>query len=247
MFNAILNSIKDILKVGGKLVYSTCTYDVRENEEVVVNFLKENPEFKLINCSKLNQVTSPGVKIQGYDTIFCRRRYPHQFDGEGQFMALLEKCGIPDNETKEHLSKFSADGFTGIFKKDLEILRKDFSLYANYKELDLVKKNDNIFISPSTCINLDGLNVLSVGTLLGSIIKGNFKPSHNSFHSYPEIYKNHINLNQNQVDKYLQGLEIDLDNTTEGICVVKYNNIALGGGKLIKGKLKNYYPKELRN
>lgn len=240
----ILNSVKGLLKSGGQLVYSTCTYDIKENEQVIVNFLKNNPDFRLVESPRLNSVTADGIKIEPYDTQFCRRRYPHLFDGEGQFMALLEKIGTSNDDTTQ--SKFSAYGFSELYKKDIEILKKDFCDYDSLKGLQLVKKNDSIFILPNTLLNFENLNLLSIGVLLGNISKGVFKPSHNSFHSYAEIYQNQVNLSDEQVYKYLQGLEIDI-NGKNGICVVRYKNIPLGGGKITNGKLKNYYPKELRN
>ena len=54
-----------------------------------------------------------------------------------------------------------------------------------------------------------------------------------------------INLNEEQINKYIKGEEIDFDDTN-GIVAVCYKNIPLGGGKIVNGKLKNYYPKELR-
>ncbi|MGN0961184.1 MAG: hypothetical protein ACI4PF_03170 [Christensenellales bacterium] len=243
---SILNSIKNLLKPNGKLVYSTCTYDIQENENVIVNFLKNNPNFKLIDYPRLNDVTSEGIKIEGFDTQFCKRRYPHLFEGEGQFMALLEKTDKQETETEKN-DNFSASGYCNLFKKDIEVLRKEFENYANIQGLKLVKKNDNIFILPDTLLDFENLNLLSIGTLLGSIIKGTFKPAHNSFHTYPEIFKNNIELNDLQLDEYLKGLEIDIDSPLNGICAVSYKGIPLGGGKLINGRLKNYYPKELRN
>ena len=245
---SILNSVKDLLKVGGRLVYSTCTYDIRENEMVVVDFLKNNPEYRLIPYPRLDSVTSEGVKIANYNTQFCRRRYPHQFMGEGQFMAVLEKISQSDTiEDNFKTNSFHANGFTNLYKKEIELLNKELQDVANIKNLNLVKKNDNIFILPPTTFDMEDLNVLSVGTLLGTITKGLFKPAHTSFHSYSDIYYNSININKQQLSDYLQGLEIDVQSTIKGICVVKYENIALGGGKIVNRRLKNYYPKELRN
>lgn len=243
----ILNSIKNLLKDGGRLVYSTCTYDIRENEEVVVEFMKSNPEYKLISYPRLNSVTSEGIKIDHFNTQYCRRRYPHKFPGEGQFMAVFEKTSDHNKNNDENKNMFYANGFTDIYKKDIEILRKELKDIADIKNLNLVKRNDNIFILPNIRFDMEELNVLSFGTLLGTISKSLFKPAHTSFHNYAEIYYNSINLDDKQLDNYIQGLEIDIDTNIKGVCVVKYKNIALGGGKIVNGRLKNYYPKELRN
>lgn len=240
----ILNSIKNRLKPNGNLVYSTCTYDIRENEEVIAKFLNENPDFEVIECAKLNNVTAEGIKIEPHNTNLCRRRYPHLFAGEGQFMALLHKKG-KSNESPAF--KFSANGYSGVYKKDLEILRQDFAKHVNIQNLNLIKHNDSIFVLPDITPDFNNLNLLSIGTLMGNISKGAFKPAHNFFHTFGTLFQNQIELSSTQVQKYLQGLEIDIQNEPTGICVVTHMNTPLGGGKIVNGKLKNYYPKELRN
>ena len=125
---SILNSIKDLLKEGGKLVYSTCTYDILENEGVVANFLKENPDFTLLECPELNIVTTQGIELQGSKTSYCKRRYPHLFEGEGQFMAVMQKA---DNGTKLCSDCFEAKGYTEIYRKEIEPIKKAFKDIAD--------------------------------------------------------------------------------------------------------------------
>lgn len=242
--SSILNSIKKCLRKGGKLVYSTCTYDIEENERVVANFLKENADFKIQNYPRLQDVTIQGVKIDGEDTQFSLRRYPHKFAGEGQFMALMQKDGKEDIDICDEVI---ADGFKGVYRKELDQLKRDIRAYANIDSTSLIKKNDSIFLVPDTLVNLSGLNVLSIGTLLGNLNSNGFKPAHTAFHSQPQIFENSIELSKENTLKYLQGLEIDIDSSVTGIVVVTYKGIALGGGKIVNGRLKNYYPKELRN
>lgn len=241
---SILNSVKNLLKCGGYLVYSTCTYDVRENEGVIATFLDDNPDFELIDCPRLSKVTSKGVKVGNHNTQFCKRRYPHEFQGEGQFMALLKKKG-EEEASKKH--KFYANGFSDLYKKDIEILKKDFFPFVDISNINLAKKNDSIFAIPDISLNFEKLNVLSMGVLMGNILKGTFKPAHTSFHTYGDIYKNKVSLNPQQLNYYLQGQEIEVDERINGLCVVEYMNIPLGGGKVVGNRLKNYYPKELRN
>lgn len=242
--SSILNSIKRCLRKGGKLVYSTCTYDIEENERVVANFLKENADFQIQNYPRLQDVTTQGFEVNGEDTQFSLRRYPHKFAGEGQFMALMQKDGEEDISTCDEVI---ADGFKGIYRKELDQLKRVVGAYANINNTNLVKKNESIFLVPDTLVNLRGLNVLSIGTLLGNLNNNGFKPSHTAFHSQPQIFENSIELSREDTLKYLQGLEIDTDSNVVGIVVVTYKGIALGGGKIVNERLKNYYPRELRN
>ena len=239
----IIDSIKDLLKPNGKLVYSTCTYDVLENEAVIAEFLTANKDYKIIDYPRLNSVTTAGIKLENFKTEYSKRRYPHKFDGEGQFMAILQR----DNyDLEDKTTKFFAKGYEPIYKKDIEILRTTFKNIADIKNLNLYKRNDNYFVVPEYELDFDNINVLSPGTLLGTVSKSVIKIAHEFYHSYPELFFNHIELDKTQVQEYLKGYEIELDTSTSGIVVVKHLGISLGGGKIVNGRLKNYYPKNLR-
>ena len=240
---SILNSIKDLLKPNGKLVYSTCTYDILENESVVNEFLTANNNYHIIDCPRLNSVTTAGIKIGNFNTEYSKRRYPHKFDGEGQFMAVLQK---DNNELEEKTTKFFAKGYEPIYKKDIEILRTTFKNIADIKDLNLYKRNDNYFVVPDYELDFDNINVLSPGVLLGTLNKGVVKIAHEFYHTYPELFYNHIELNSNQAQEYLKGYEIELETNLNGIVVVNHLGGCLGGGKIVNGRLKNYYPKNLR-
>lgn len=240
---SILNSIKGLLKKGGKLLYSTCTYDIRENEDVVGKFAQEN-NFEILPNPRMNDVTSQGLLSQYNDkTIHTRRRYPHIFQGEGQFMALL--CNNNDT-TLSQSPKMIIPGYDVAYKKDMEILTKAFKGVANIADITIVKRNDNYYALPKTHIDLTSLNVVTIGTLMGSINKGVFKIAHEFYRAYSENFLRKFELNDNQVVEYLKGYEIDLNADIEGLGVVTYHNLPLGGGKAVNNKIKNYYPKHLR-
>lgn len=242
---SILESVKELLKSGGKLVYSTCTYDIEEDENVVATFLERNKDYTLLEYPRLHNDTVSGIKINEYNTQYTLRRYPHKFNGEGQFMALLQKDG--EDSFDYTIDSILADGFKGIYRKEIDTLKIATKEYLNLDKINLAKKNDSVFILPDTLPDLRGLNVLSIGVLLGNINKDAFKPSHTAFHSYPEIFRNKMEIDKEDCKKYLQGLELDTETNIHGICVVTFKGIAIGGGKITNGRLKNYYPKELRN
>lgn len=239
----ILNSVKHLLKDGGTLVYSTCTYDIKENEGVVANFLKENPDFYLATPDPkyLNYATS-GIDVENASTHRTLRRYPHLHDGEGQFMAVLRKIGSSEVESED----FDADNFTPVFRKDMTDISRETKGVIDLSGLSLYKRGDSIFVCPDVYINFKGLNLLTLGTVLGNLQKGVLKINHNFYHTYPERFATKVELDETQVAKYLHGEEVDIADNLKGIAVVTHFGIALGGGKCVNGKLKNYYPKELR-
>lgn len=95
---ALLQRAAELLKPGGRLVYSTCTFNLRENESLLAEFLAEHEDFRLAEPPpELRQVPGlrPGLCPSGSKAAFeyCRRIWPQDGWGEGHFAALLRKAG----------------------------------------------------------------------------------------------------------------------------------------------------------
>ena len=218
----ILESIKSLLKDGGKLVYSTCTYDIRENEDVIVKFLKNNPNFKIVKQDKFLPVMQKGIKIENFDTDYGFRRYPHLCKGEGQFMICLEKIG--DYPESSPTQSFKAKNYQTPLNKELTLINKSLKEYTDLKNLQITKRNDNFFVLPDITFNFENLNLIHIGCCLGLIQKNIFKFNHNFYHSFGNHFRNSIDLTEEQIHKYLQGEEVDTD-LPNGIYCIKHNSI----------------------
>ena len=100
----ILTNVVDLVKPGGYLLYSTCTYSPDENEGVVSSFLADHEDFSLVKVKdELIEKTRPGIKKYAPNTEnieYARRFYPHVSDGEGQFVALMKRSDDADLKTK---------------------------------------------------------------------------------------------------------------------------------------------------
>ncbi|TRO45984.1 NOL1/NOP2/sun family putative RNA methylase [Candidatus Bathyarchaeota archaeon] len=81
----MLDNCKDYVKKGGFLVYSTCSITIEENEMIIQNFLKYNPEFKLVEPNP--RIGLPGLR----GLTKCQRLYPHIHECNGFFIAKMEK------------------------------------------------------------------------------------------------------------------------------------------------------------
>ena len=238
----ILNNLSGAVRAGGYLLYSTCTYSREENEGVVSKFLSSHPEFTLCEVNdKLKAATAEG--LDGMSE--ARRFYPHLTKGEGQFIALMKK-----DENSDNLP-------TILYKEKVNMPTKD--------ELDVVKKfiSNNIkgsisgrFIKWGEFIALvphdlplPTYSVFMPGVMLGEVKKGNFFPHHQFFSAYGERFIRIENLSKDdpRTEKYLRGEEIDAKTAGSGWCAVTYEGVSLGGGKCSGGKIKNHYPKGLRN
>ena len=236
----ILNSIKHLLRDGGKIVYSTCTYDRRENEGVIENFLENNLDFEIIGNKDFEKIASTGISDNKEIAQSSYRRYPHKHKGEGQFMVLMQKLG---NEEIENTNRLP-NTFSILYRNSLKDFERNFTSIANIKDLNIAKRNNSYFALPENYPNLEKLNILTIGCLIGTQEK-TFKISHQFYRTYSKLFLNKVDLDLENAIKYLKGEELDCDRKN-GIVVVTHKNIPLGGGKIANEKLKNYYPKELR-
>ncbi|MBE5735239.1 MAG: hypothetical protein E7361_02205 [Clostridiales bacterium] len=235
----ILQSVKNALKVGGKLVYSTCTYNIEENEKVVARFLQANPEFRLLPLPEnIASITARGIDIDGHDTHMCGRRYPHMHRGEGQFVALMEKVSGSNRCINSE--------YQIVSKKDRDVIEHYLSPILDISDMHFHKKGDNIYAVPDVVIDISNMNVTSLGVYVGTLDKKGIDISHSFYKAFGHKFYNIVNLNRSEAEVYITGNVVDLTYAKSGICAVCYNNINLGGGKVVQGVLKNYYPKQLR-
>ena len=238
----ILENCQGLVKAGGYLLYSTCTYSYEENEGVIGKFLASHPEFSLCEVNDaLKSVTADGLN----GMTAARRFYPHRSRGEGQFIALLKKdenCGVlPTILYKESVTALSKtdEAVARAFLKDN--LNTAFSgrIISVGEQAALVSHD----------LPLPPHSVFMAGVLLGEIKKGILFPHHQFFSAYGADMKRRVELKKGdaRVEKYLRGEEIDTDIGESGWCAVTYEGVAIGGGKISGGRVKNHYPKGLRN
>lgn len=234
----ILNDIAPSLKNGGQILYSTCTYNTIENEQVLINFLEQNADFELVKINYNEKYIEKGKKISDkYHTYYCGRCYPYKINGEGQFFAILQKRG--DKET----TQFELPNCNVTLKEKIKIMQSNAGL-KDITSLNIIKRKDTFFILPTNYINFENLNILSCGVVLGKWEKNNFKINHNFYTKYAEFFNN-IELTKEETLKYLHGETLE-KNIENGNYIVTYNTFSLGGVKVVNGILKNLYPKVMR-
>jgi len=243
----IFKNAYKILKPGGYLLYSTCTWSTEENEEVVLWALSEYPELSLVPVKpELRAVTRDGIIQGGCEQLSMTRRfYPHISPGEGQFAALFKKSGDPDKKQtilyKEHTKELT--------REERRVVEDFFrtSLVAPPSGR-LVKSGENVVLISHGC-PLPPHSVFMSGVLVGEIRRGILHPAHQFFSVYADLFKikEELSCGDGRVDEYLLGYEIQTSSDKSGWCAVKYDGASLGGGKMSGGRIKNHYPKGLRN
>ena len=261
----ILENVAKCVKEGGKLLYSTCTFAVEENEQNVKWFLDTHKDFRLCAVrEELRENTADGLLIENceHDMTLCRRIYPHRSMGEGQFIALFERIDADTTEASPRVKTAAERLMRGKKSKDLPTSKKDRTevetMAAAEKFLrenltvephgKLLKLGESIFLCPE--IELPPYSVLAAGVCVGEYQKGRIIPHHQLFSAYGKEFKLKLELSGDQAEcaAYLRGEEITAESLGDvsGFCAVLIDGCAVGGGKLSGGKCKNHYPKGLR-
>lgn len=245
----ILNSAKSALKAGGVLVYSTCTYSKEENEGVITEFLKLNPEFELVDSNE-----DFGVNTLKY----AKRIFPMN-GGEGHFAAKLVKRYAPDNETPLSVNNKKKKRNTKSVFVDAPKQAYDFidSIFTNDEYKNLYTIGDKVYALSDAHkalldydIDMRKLCVIKTGVEVLVDLGKRYEPCHNAFTACKKSSaKNVVNLDidDERLYKFLHGEEIKIDSNIKGYTLVCVEGVSLSFGKASGGVLKNKYPKGLRN
>lgn len=241
----LLDTIAGALRPGGTLVYSTCTFAPEEDEGTVGWFLARHPEFELedtgaaFGCAGHESCCTEGL----FDVQRVRRIYPVH-GGEGHFMAKLHKKGdaagtLPSAKSRpqEKAPPAAAAAF----------LAQSFPALAHRRFFCL---RDNWYLLPEAPVFLPrSLHPLRAGVLVGELVKNRLEPHHNLFTAYGTECANRLELSaaQEECAAYLRGEELDAGGAQNGFCAVLCDGFCLGFGKISAQRLKNRYPKGLRN
>ena len=222
----ILNSAAKLVRPGGRLVYSTCTFAPEEDEGAVAAFLAAHPEFTP------EPVEAPWF-VPGENGSF--RMWPHKLLGEGHFAAVLRKsdgkCGENPADKGEKLPKQWE-----VFAKELGIA------LPGGKALSF---GQSLFWAPEEMPDIRRLKVLRPGLELGTVKKDRFEPAHAlalwlkmcaNVQDYPP--------DSQEIKAYLHGDVVP--SKEKGWCLVRAGGYSIGWGKGDGRVLKNHYPKGLR-
>lgn len=212
----ILECADRLLKAGGSLVYSTCTFSEEEDERLIESFLKGHKNYSLVHSLKL---------------------YPHKVRGEGHFAALLKK-------TDGEVSCFRPAKTLRLGAR--EKLYRDFEeRYLSVRFENLYAAGDVLYSLPHGAPEVR-LQTLRSGVRLGSFSGARFEPSHSLAMCLKEGEAHFVPLDAASAEKYLSGLTLPSEGAPQGWVAVSFRGFPLGWCKSSAGTLKNHYPKGLR-
>ena len=222
----IMDAGARLVRPGGRLVYSTCTFAPEENEEAVAAFLERNPDFYP------EDVSAPWFSQVGVGQF---RLWPHKLLGEGHFAAVLRKKGDG-----------SVEGNVCAGQK----LPKEWLDFAKEAGISLpagkaVLFGSALYWAPEDLPELKGLRVLRPGLQLGELKKGRLEPAH-ALALWLRSCKNTLSLkaDSDAIGAYLHGEVLPCNQ--KGWHLVLVDGYSIGWGKGDGNQLKNHYPKGLR-
>lgn len=236
--DGILDCAATMLKPGGRLVYSTCTFAPAEDEGSVSRFLEAHPDFYLEKEERL---------------------MPHKVKGEGHFLAVLHREGgqlssAATAGTEKSLALKDCNEFLDFAKEALMIPAEELTAGKI-----LLRFGEQLYLAPAETPSLRGLKVLRPGLHLGTVKKNRFEPSHAlALFLKKEQAVQAVNLacDGTAVRKYLEGQTLTIGEGCDvemadaalpkGWCLVCVDGYSLGWGKAAGAVLKNHYPKGLR-
>ena len=222
----ILHSGAVLVRPGGRLVYSTCTFAPEEDEQAVALFLREHPEFTP------ETVEAPWF-VPGPDGSF--RMWPHKLFGEGHFAAVLRRAGEPSVQEKSAAGEKLPVQWTD-FAKCLGI-----ALPAGKALLF----GQSLYWTPMDMPDIRGTKVMRPGLELGEIKKDRFEPAH-ALAMWLRDAGNvqEFSADGEQIKAYMHGETVL--SQKKGWCLVTVDGFSIGWGKGDGKVLKNHYPKGLR-
>lgn len=241
----ILKNAVKMLRPGGELFYSTCTFAPAENEGSISWLLENYPEMELRQIEGYEGF-APGQPEWGNgseELKKCVRIWPHRMKGEGHFLARLRKSPeVP--EEKIILGKSGK-----LDKKSRKILDdffEDCTWKPDWNRTEV--RADKVYQVPELPGKLSGIHFLRNGLYMGELKKDRFEPSQQlamtlSGAQYAGVLS--LKPEDDRIDRYLRGETILVENgeatRPKGWILVCVDNFSLGWGKLVNGVLKNKY------
>ena len=241
---SIVTQAARMLKPGGMILYSTCTFDERENEGTIAYLKKEFPEFiirDMIPYEGFAQGFPEAVSPADDSMASTVRIWPHKMQGEGHYVALLQK-----GESIETVNSLKPKKSHKKIPEEIMEFFKDISWEMDWNQLEIY--SEKVYYMPYDIPKVTGLRFLRTGLYLGDLKKNRFEPSQSlAMCLKAEEFKATVNLSvdDERVVKYLKGETIEVDDLVsmkaKGWQLVLVNGYPLGWGKLAGGTLKNKY------
>ena len=237
----ILTDIWGSLRPGGIMIYSTCTYNSRENLDNLRWFSQSRM------CEFVNLSLDPqwGVMEMNEEGCFGYQCFPHRVRGEGFFFAAVRKTGSGKSRPYRVKDTFAYPGNQHAEEiKRWVINPEEMFFFVHRTQARMLPQ---IYLTHAQLL-LERLHVLQVGTAIGEIKKNKIVPDHALALSVCLDNQHHseIELTLEDARAYLRMDPLQIETRSGGFCVVKFDGLALGWINRLPGRINNLYPSSRR-
>ncbi len=221
----VLENAAKTLRPGGRLVYSTCTFNLEENEKTILWFLEHHPDFQVVDTG----ITGGRSGFLGLTKGV--RIFP-QDGGEGHFVCAMERLGNqPGAAAKTFKPEKHPEAETALQELLKEPLKGNLIQRGNY-----FYKVDEDLPEPGN------LRVLRAGMQVLELKGRQWKPAHHMALCLPkECFRYSLELDVAEAKRYVNGQTVPCNQ--KGYGVVTVAGTPLGWIKSSDGVGKNHYPK----
>ena len=249
---AILENAATMVRGGGLLAYSTCTFAPEENEGTITRFLALHPEFELVELPHLEgfSVGRPEWIDNGNPQLLrAVRLFPHSGTWEGHFVAVMRRnedrpfgfSKSPRSQRQEKIPARLTQTYESFFREQLRIA-------IDHERIVLV--GSHLYQMPEDAPRLDGLRVIHPGWWLGTLKNNRFEPEHAlalGLQAQDVQRVENFRADDARVLDYVRGNVLRIDNdSSHGWVLITVDGFPLGWGKRVQGTIKNHYPRGLR-
>jgi 16S rRNA C967 or C1407 C5-methylase (RsmB/RsmF family)/NOL1/NOP2/fmu family ribosome biogenesis protein len=246
----IMDQAAALVKAGGYLIYSTCTFNERENEEVVKYVVSEfayepvriplQPEWNIVE----SKIETDEGQFFGY------RFFPHLVPGEGLFVTVLKRSDDAEVLEPRRVKDFKHPFLKSVSNAEAALIQSQVDLPENsvfYKLQESVFWLNSNFRQHFEFLSRY-LNIKYFGVELGQFSKSQLIPSHEwAMSIFPKTGFPTFALDIKQALQFLRREEFSLsEDLPEGWILITYANLPLGWIKNLGNRINNYYPKEWR-
>ena len=240
-----------MVRPGGKLIYSTCTFSPEENEQTIEFLLQEYPQFKICDIKGYEGFSDGILKasLSGNEQLKKTIRiFPHKMEGEGHFIALLKKEeeAVSENLKEKEKNNRNKNEKEKRLPDELTEFLKNVKRKFDSSRIDM--RGENVYYMPEGLPKLNGVRFLRSGLLLGELKKRRFEPSQAlAMNLKKEEYENVLDfsVDDERIIKYLKGETLEVEDLVsskeKGWYLVCVDGYPLGFGKLSGQMLKNKY------
>ncbi len=244
----LLDDASKLVRPGGLLLYSTCTFAPEENEQQIDRFLRSHDGWELAELPVLpgvDQGRSDWVNDPAFDLSKTRRLWPHCGQADGHFLALLRAPGYAQRDMADSGKRAGQEEAPREASALWEAFRRE-SLPGFPSGGRLVVSGDHLFQLPSEQLDLRNVRLVRPGLPLGQVRGNHFVPAHAlALAVKADAAANRHELNSEEVERYLHGETIAAAGPT-GWVLLSTEGFPIGWGKRSAGVIKNHYPRGLR-